>query len=145
MARQETDLIVVPTNVLPVGATYPFVFPATSDGSPYWSDAKAYLVVTVSAVTSSPTVKPHLLAYDRASNAFFEMWAASSAQSPTGAAVYAYVFVDNGFVPTASGVIKQASQVYLTPYMRLDLEIGGTGSVTLTAGFNRVNSIYAGV
>lgn len=145
MARQTTDLILVPTSVLPVGATYPFVFPATTDGSPYWNDAKAYLVLTVSAVTSSPTVKPHMLVYDRASNAFFEVWAATSAQSPTGAAVYAYVFLDNGFVPSASGVIKQASQVYLSPYMRLDLEIGGTGSVTLTAGFNRVNSIYSGV
>lgn len=145
MARQTTDLILVPTNVLPVGSTYPFVFPATSDASPYWNDAKAYLVITVSAVTSSPTVKPHLLAYDKASAAFFEFWVATSAQSPTGAAVYAYSLVDNGFVPTPSGVIVQASRMYLTPYMRLDLEIGGTGSVTLTAGFNRVNSAYSGI
>lgn len=145
MARQTTDLILVPTSVLPVGATYPFVFPATSDASPYWNDAKGILVITVSAVTSSPTVKPHLLSYDKASNAFFEIFAATSAQSPTGAAVYGYICVDNGFLPTASGVIKEVKQVYLTPYMRLDLEIGGTGSVTLTAGFNRVNSTYSGI
>ena len=56
MARQATDLIVVPTTVLPVGATYPFVFPASSDGSPWWNDAKAYLVSDVTAKTSSPTV-----------------------------------------------------------------------------------------
>lgn len=147
MAKQSNDLIIAPTSALPVGATYPFVFPATADASSWWNDAKAYLVLTVTDVTSSPTIKPHLLTYDRASNTFFEFWVAASAESPGGSPpyTYAYILLDNGFTPSAGGVIKEVSQVYLAPYMRLDLEIGGTGSLTVTAGFNRVNSIYSGV
>ena len=66
--------------------------------------------------------------------------------TPTGTDTYAYLLLDNGFVPTTPvGDIVDADQVYMTPYMRLALEIGGTGSVTLTAGFVRVNSPYSGL
>ena len=109
-----------------------------------WLDAKAFMVINVTAVTATPHITPEIQVYDATSGTWIEMWKSASYEAPTGAFVYLYIFTDTAFVPTGTA-ITLSKQVYLAPRLRFVMTHADADSCTYSVGFNRVNSAATGV
>jgi len=135
MATQDTDLTLL-SSAARIATTYSSEFA--------WLDAKAFMVVNVTATSASPTITPGVEVYDATSGTWVTMWTAAVPKSPSGTASYLYIFTDTGFVPTG-GAITESKQVYLAPRMRLIVTHADADSCTYSVGMNRVNSNNLGI
>jgi hypothetical protein len=108
-----------------------------------WLDAKAFIVLNVTAVTGTPGITPSLDVYDPTSGAWIAIWA-GSARTPTTAVTYLFILTDTAFVPTGAG-ITESEQVYLGPRMRFVVTHADTDQCTYSVGMNRVNSTGVGI
>jgi hypothetical protein len=134
MPIQESDITLL-SSAARIATTYSSEF--------QWIDAKAFMVVNVTAVTATPHITPEIQVYDSTSGTWIEMWKSASYEAPTGATVYLYIFTDTAFVPTGSS-ITLSKQVYLAPNMRFVMTHGDADSCTYSVGMNRVNSAASG-
>ena len=130
MAIQETDVTVLSSAARTA---------TTTSAEFQWLDAKAFMVVNVTAVTSSPGITPELQVYDAASGIWVAIYIQSSPSTPTTAHTYLYIFTDTAFTPSGS-TIQESKQVYLAPRMRVVITHADADSCTYSVGFNRVNS-----
>ena len=104
-----------------------------------WLDAKAFMVVNVTATVATPGITPQVQVYDMASGTWVPMYVYAAPLTPTSAHTYLFIFTDTAFTPTGT-YIQESKQVYLAPRMRVVITHADADSITYSVGFNRVNS-----
>ena len=130
MAIQEIDVTVLASGTRTA---------TTTSGEFAWLDAKAMMIVNVTATSATPGITPEIQVYDAASGTWVAIYIQAAPVTPTSAHTYLYIFTDTAFTPSGS-TIQESKQVYLAPRMRVVITHADADSITYSVGFNRVNS-----
>ena len=101
-----------------------------------WDRAKAYMVLDVTAVTSTPGLTPKIQVYDSTSGQWITI-ASYTQVNPTGATTYTFCASDQSFAPST---VTETEQCYLTARMRVRIEHADADSATYTVSFLEVNA-----
>lgn len=106
----------------------------TNSAQVTWTDAKAYMVVDVTDLASTPSVVPKVQVYDSTSDQWITI-ASFTAITATG--TYTYCLTDQSFAPAT---VTDTEQCYLTPRMRVRMEHADADSITYSVSFLEVNA-----